>query len=201
MKSRTSAVSSSLSKSMQSFLRSDYFPYVVKKLRPNDGPMTEPILAGESGLGEAAQHRPLLVATGNDDLYLRSEIQEEIVNHSIEYEIHMVDSDDVQTPLSGKADLYIPYPEGMDMESAAQYDVTIHHTTEQGDEVFSTQDGTITLTPYGFQISVSSLSPFKLSWSPSSSDLPRTGDSSRLILWMTLCMIALITQNKVRKTV
>jgi len=167
--------------------------YIVKKLRPAKGAMTEPILTSTTELSEGALHRPLLIATENDQFYLRSEITEEVGNSSIEYEIHLVDADDEQVALSKTSRLYIPYPDGLDMESAANYEVTIHHAASDGDEVYSTTDGTIELTSYGFCISVSSLSPFEVSWrSPEAAvDLPETGDHSHPELHIIMLVLSL----------
>lgn len=178
--------------------------YVVKKLRPGKGAMTEPILRSTSELGEGALFRPLLVATEGDQCYLRSEIVEERTGSSIEYEIHMVDGADQQIMLSGKSALYLPYPEGMDMESAADYEVTIHHDAAGGEEIYSTADDTIELTPYGFCIRVSSLSPFEVSWrSPEAVHLPQTGDhvypERYALLLMMLSLAALIALSRKMK--
>ncbi|MDD5899196.1 MAG: sortase B protein-sorting domain-containing protein [Clostridia bacterium] len=157
--------------------------YIVKKLRPGAGAMTEPLLSAQSELDTAALYRPLLIspADGGEALYLRSEVTETVSGQSVEYEIHIVDDEDVHNALSGTGTLYLPYPEGMTMDSAAGYEVTIRHLTDEGVEVFSTQDGSITLTPNGFSISVSSLSPFEVSWvAPATASLPLTGDAAPL---------------------
>ena len=166
--------------------------YVIKKLRPARGVMTEPLLTSAAELNEGALYRPLLVATENDQLYLRSEITEEVRDSSIKYEIHMVDAADQLVSLSKKSALYIPYPEGMDQNSALQYDVTINHVTDAGVETFSTKDGTISVTPYGFCIQVSSLSPFELSWQKAQNALPpATGDSAYPGVYAALMLLSL----------
>lgn len=97
--------------------------YIVKKLRPGAGAMTEPLLSAQSELDTAALCRPLLIspADGGEALYLRSEVTETVSGQSVEYEIHIVDDEDVHNALSGTGTLYLPYPEGMTMDSAAGY--------------------------------------------------------------------------------
>ena len=162
--------------------------------------MTEPVIASESDLDEGAMYRPLLISNEDGEHYLRSEITRETRGESIKYEIHMVDANDETLALSEKSALYIPYPEGMDMQSAAKYNVTIHHEAATGVEVFSTQDGTIELTPYGFCISVSSLSPFELSYLAPQTAIPDTGDRTPfelygLLLGLSLAFCLLMTRK------
>lgn len=182
--------------------------YIVKKLRPGKGAMTEPVVAKTADLGEAALFRPLLLTSADSDqpLYLRSEITEEISGSQIQYEIHMVDNADGVVALSEQSYLYIPYPNGMDASSASEYVITIRHYTEKGVEAFTTQDGTILLTPYGLRIPVSSLSPFDVSWqtaqvppaNPGEEDKdgaeaapipPKTGDAMPLESCMLLAVL------------
>ena len=176
--------------------------YIVKKLRPAKGVMTEPVAATASELDESALFRPLMVINAEGEYYLRSEITQESKDKSINYEIHMVDVDDELLPLSQQSALYIPYPEGRDLNRADRYQVTIRHRTDTGDEVFSTQDGTIELTPYGFRILVSSLSPFEVSYTTFS--LPATGDSFRLglcvmLFGLSLASVLLMSRRTARR--
>lgn len=167
--------------------------YIVKKLRPDAAPMTEPTIASEADMSEAAQMRPVMVTSAQDSLYLRSEITEEIKNQSIEYEIHLVDEEDEAVGVSGTAVLYIPYPEGMDEQSAADYEVFVRHVTDDGEEIYTTVDGSLTCTPYGFRMEVTSLSPFAVSWGKGSAadvgSLPQTGDRSHFMAYL-LALIA-----------
>lgn len=167
--------------------------YVVKKLRPDTAPMTEPTIADEAEMSEAAQMRPVMVTTAEDSLYLRSEITEEIKDQSIEYEIHLVNEEDEAVEVTGSAILYIPYPEGMDEQSAADYAVVVRHITNHGEERFTTADGSLTCTPYGFRMEVTSLSPFVVSWGkenvPGVESLPQTGDRSHFMAYL-LALIA-----------
>lgn len=168
--------------------------YVVKKLRPDAAPMTEPTIADEAEMSEAAQMRPVLVTTAGDSLYLRSEITEEIKNQSIEYEIHLVNDEGEAVEVSGSAILYIPYPEGMDEQSAADYAVVVRHITDHGEELFTTADGSLTCTPYGFRMEVTSLSPFVVSWergnAPGVENLPQTGDRSHFTAYLLVLIAA-----------
>ena len=169
--------------------------YIVKRLRPGEGAMTEPLVGSASGLDTAALYRPLLLtaAKDSDSLYLRSEIMQEVSAQSIDYEIHIVNDDDAQVALSGTGALYIPYPEGMDAQSAAAYAVTIRHIKADGTaEVFSTGDGSVTCTPYGFRVEVTSLSPFRLEWTRggAAAGLPQTGDRSRMGLYVLALAVA-----------
>ena len=162
--------------------------YIVKHLRPGKGPITEPLITSADGLSNASAFRPLLLtAAGQDDCYLRSEITQNVRGKSIAYEIHIVDGQDEQQTLDGSASLYIPYPEGMDAQSAADYDVTIVHTALSGPETFSTREGSIVCTPYGFCIQVSSLSPFAVSWQ--GMEAPSTGDAAQPALWLALLVL------------
>lgn len=167
--------------------------YIVKKLRPDAAPMTEPTIASEADMSEAAQMRPVMVTTAQDSLYLRSEITEEIKNQSIEYEIHLVDEEDEAVGVTGTAVLYLPYPEGMDEQSAADYEVVVRHVTDDGEEIYTTIDGSLTCTPYGFRMEVTSLSPFAVSWGKGSAadvaSLPQTGDRSHFMAYL-LALIA-----------
>ena len=94
-------------------------------------------------------------------------------------------------------------PEGMTMDSAAGYEVTIRHLTDAGVEVFSMQDGSIALTPNGFSVSVSSLSPFEVSWTaPATASLPLTGDAAPLGWYgalMALSALAIACLRRHRK--
>ena len=162
--------------------------YIVKRLRPDAAPMTEPTIASEADMSEAAQMRPVMVTTAKDSLYLRSEITEEIKNRSIAYEIHLVNDEGAAVGLTGTAILYIPYPEGMDEQSAAEYEVVVRHITDDGEEIYTTVDGSLTCTPYGFRMEVTSLSPFEVSWGKGSAadvgSLPQTGDRSHFMAYL-----------------
>lgn len=139
----------------------------------------------------------LLIPGSGDqaDLTLKVSIHDQKGDQAIVYDLALVnDETQAATSITGSADLYLPYPQGMDMESAAQYDFTITHYTAYGEETFSTRDGSITLTPYGLCIRIHSMSPFLLSWEEapvvSTDDLPQTGDNSKMALWLALLTLS-----------
>lgn len=180
--------------------------FIIKKLRPGKGAMTEPVCNTENQLAEGALYRPLLVMPSDEDkaYYLRSQITHEQTGNTVNYEIHLVDSTDVQKPLPTESKLYIPYPDGMDENSAARYEVVIRHESKNGTEVFSTGDGTVALTAYGFCVPVASLSPFEITWNArSNAPLPPTGDTALIELYILLltlgAVVCWVTWRRTRK--
>ncbi len=105
----------------------------------------------------------------------------------IAYELALVDEEKNTVSFEDGAYLYIPYPEGLDMFSAAQYDFTVTHYMGHQNEIFSTRDGTITLEPQGLRFSITSASPYVFEWKlAEKNNLPSTGDSSHLSLYAVL---------------
>lgn len=144
----------------------------------------------------ADQVNLLLPGTHDDaDLTLKVAIHEQNGDQAIAYDLALIDSKtQMVAGIAAGADLYLPYPAGMNMESATQYDFTIMHYTAYGVENFSTRDGSIILTPYGLRIRIHSMSPFLLAWEDmpnvSTDTLPQTGDNSHIALWLVLLTLA-----------
>lgn len=114
--------------------------------------------------------------------------------------------------------MYLPLPNGFDETLAKEYGVTIEHKGE----VFSTLDGSATITSKGMEITATSFSPYNVLWGESgkkvfaekkddvimdnsqavsSSDLPSTGDTSNLLAFICLLAVsagALLALNKRR---
>lgn len=127
------------------------------------------------------------------DVTFRVSINDQTDSQNITYDIALVDQDNNTVSLENGAYLYIPYPDGMDLESSKQYEFTVTHYMAFGEEVFSTRNGTIERTDKGLRLKITSASPYILSWNTTevtADNLPHTGDSSHIILHaalLTLC--------------
>lgn len=124
-----------------------------------------------------------------------------VVANSISYDIDLVNLYGEEIKANGKVTFTIPYL-NMSLGQAMQYDVTITHHAASGKEVFTTKDGTINLTKDGFEITVTSFSPFTVSWTSAATDsLPSTGDSSlpMAMLLVMLLSCAMISRRLIRR--
>ena len=112
--------------------------------------------------------------------------------NSVTYDVALINSQGEKVELPAGCILCFPYPEGLDKDSMRPYRITIRHYYGEKDvETFSTEDGTIELTKQGLCIRVSSLSPFVIEWAEQPEvDLPRTGDSSQIALWLAMLALA-----------
>ena len=104
------------------------------------------------------------------------------------YDVYLVDQDGNIVKLPEACTLCLPYPEGMDAASRSAYRIHILHEMDGGrSEDFDSVSGGLELTAQGLCVRISSLSPFTITWERFPEvNLPQTGDSSRLAVWLAL---------------
>lgn len=184
----------------------NYKAYTVYELSeadfiPTPTPTPDSSLEGDIVGGESAFNKlppvkvPTLVLPDGtiEKLDLTLKFNEPIKEgkNNIKYDVRLVDSKGNKVELPEECILCFPYPEGLDETSGNRYRIMIHHLGDKGMEKFSTEDGTIDLKPQGLCIRVSSLSPFIIEWEElPEADLPQTGDSSHIALWLALLTVA-----------
>ena len=78
--------------------------------------------------------------------------------------------------VQGKAQLYVPYPSGIDADNADEYIFTIEYPTLSGKDVLSSKEGTIVATPYGLQFSAARVMPFEMVWRKAPSQETQEGE-------------------------
>ena len=161
-----------------------------------DSSLEGDIVDGESALDKLSPVKvPTLVLPDGTveelDLILKFNGPIKEGKNNIKYDVRLVDSEGNKVELPKECILCFPYPEGLDETSGKNYRIMIHHLGDKGMEKFSTEDGTIDLKPQGLCIRVSSLSPFIIEWEElPEADLPQTGDSSHIALWLALLTVA-----------
>lgn len=113
-------------------------------------------------------------------------------HNTVVYNVSLVNQNGEEIELPEGCILCFPYPEGLNENSKNKYRIIIHHYADNGKtEVFKSENGDIEFTKQGLCIRVSSFSPFEITWEEYPEvDLPRTGDNSRIALWLTLLTVA-----------
>lgn len=153
--------------------------------------MTSPVLIAE-------------VAVEDYELQVTSYPQTSESGTQIHYELKLVDTNGEPVDFSklnnfGEIQLLIPYPAGA---SAKDFTFTVNHYDAAGDKVaqsVTTADTSLTPLDEGLLMTVTSLSPFVLSWETTDVDvsaLPSTGDNS-LPLTVLMGMLALAVTGAV----
>ena len=107
------------------------------------------------------------------------------------YSIRLVDQNgnEIQSPEGGT--ICFPYPKGITIKNANQYEFFITHYTSGNTELFSTTEGTIERKEAGLCIRVSSFSPFEITWEERPEIvLTQTGDDSHIGLWLALLTLS-----------
>lgn len=141
-------------------------------------------------------------ANWSEEWFLKSQTIDTNAENSICYELKLVDEYENEVALPESTTLYLPYPNDMTAEEAADCEFVIIHEAKDGTQVYSTQEGTITRTQYGLEITVDSLSPFTINWGTEeemnallashvdTGMLPQTGDNSKIALWLALLTLS-----------
>ena len=109
----------------------------------------------------------------------------------ITYEAGLYTFDGEKIGLKEPSKMIFPYPAGYTKADTHVNYTIIHNEGTANEEHFSTADGSIKREDCGLVIVVNSLSPFELSWDETAKpELPKTGDSSSLLLWACLLLIS-----------
>ena len=106
--------------------------------------------------------------TGNLHLEIKIPAQNFNGNTFMKYsELAVVDDRGIEIDLKGKyVAVLLPYEGGINMENAADRQITVHHYSNKGDKVFSVADGTLYPTPAGLLFVTNHFSPFVIEAGP-----------------------------------
>ena len=136
-----------------------------------------------------------------------------------------IELDGGNTEPTGDVTLFLPYPNGMTAEIAADYDfAVVHEESAATTTEMSTVAGSVECTAYGLKVTTDSFSPFKVDWGKAdaiadkypdaiqpnegadqsnvdTSSLPQTGDSSNMVLLLgmlaaSVCALALVLRKR-----
>ena len=152
-----------------------------------------------------AAKRPTFVSpqTHLNDTLRFLKYRETVSTNKVTYSIRLVDQNgnEIQSPEGGT--ICFPYPKGITIKNANQYEFFITHYTSGNTELFSTTEGTIERKEAGLCIRVSSFSPFEITWEERPEIvLTQTGDDSHIGLWLALLTLSgIVVLTLKRKTV
>ena len=130
----------------------------------------------ESDDNKNGKKKPLIIVDGKGQglgqgkLALRAERSPSSAG-THHYELCLVNDSNAKVEFSGSGVVYVPYPDGYDETNCANLEITVGHYNSDSSrivEVFSTaaEDEALKITPtkHGLRFTVTSLSPFVVSW-------------------------------------
>lgn len=135
--------------------------------------------------------------------------------------VYDITLDNDTTEPTGDVTLYLPYPNGMTAEIAADYDfAVVHEESAATTTEMSTVAGSVECTAYGLKVTTDSFSPFKVDWGKADAiadkypdaiqpneakvdtgSLPQTGDTTNMALLLgvlaaSVCALALVLRKR-----
>lgn len=160
---------------------------------------------------------PFLVAPegaiGSASVEVRATTDENL-EREVTYDVSLSENG-VKVQPNQPVSLYLPYPNGMTMSTAKDYDfVVVHEKDNSTTEIMSTMTDTARLTEQGIEVKTDSFSPFTVDWGQATvlkakypdaivapGSLPQTGDTSSLllpagVLAISVCALALLLRKR-----
>lgn len=135
--------------------------------------------------------------------------------------VYDIELDGGNTEPTGDVTLFLPYPNGMTAEIAADYDfAVVHEESAATTTEMSTVAGSVECTAYGLKVTTDSFSPFKVDWGKADAiadkypdaiqpnegkvdtgSLPQTGDTTNMALLLgvlaaSVCALALVLRKR-----